>query len=368
MEFLYAHYEGRARAPLYGLLELTYRCNYNCVHCYNRRFAGSEDELRTEEFKDIIDQISALGGLRLCFSGGEPLLREDFFEIYSHAKEQGFIISIYTNGSLLDDAAVSFFRKHPPFNIEITFNAVDSDTYESIVGVKGTFGKAAKAIKRVAGSGLPLTIKANCLRRNKGQIRKIKAFAEKVSGGRNNCFKYDPLVLAGAALRAPEGIRLTAEEIMEVKKSNPEIWQEAARQMCNDGFLERERKFLFQCDSWHTDFVVSPSGRLKFCPFLDKHGVDLRKASFRQGFYDVLPLVTERQFTSDSKCRDCSLRADCYFCPGRSFIETGSEEGPVDYFCELARGRRREEARIRSDYEDREFSCLFSEDKRKGRT
>lgn len=149
--------------------------------------------------------------------------------------------------------------------------------------------------------------------------------------------------------------------------SDPDMRREAVRDLCNEGSLARERKFLFQCDSWHTDFVVSPSGRLKFCPFLDKYGVDLRKSAFKQGFYDSLPRVLERQFGGDSKCRDCSLRADCYFCPGRSFIETGSEEGPVDYFCELARSRRRGEARIRSDYEDREFSCLFSEDKRKGR-
>ena len=104
--------------PIKGQIELTHRCNLNCVHCYCK---GSEDvarnmshaarlasstenrELTTQEWKEILDEIHRKGCLWLCFTGGEPLIRDDFLEIYSYAKEKGFIITINTNGLLLTE-------------------------------------------------------------------------------------------------------------------------------------------------------------------------------------------------------------------------------------------------------------------------
>ncbi len=84
-------------------------------------------------------------------------------------------------------------------------------------------------------------------------------------------------------------------------------------------------------------FLVNPYGKLKFCIFSDKFSVSLKTASFKEGFYKVFPQLLKEQFKTDSKCKDCSLRPFCCYCPARAYLETGDEETPVPYYCELAK-------------------------------
>ena len=71
--------------------------------------------------------------------------------------------------------------------------------------------------------------------------------------------------------------------------------------------------------------------------FSDKFSIDLKTTPFREGFYNVFPRLLKERFKTDSKCKDCSLRPICYHCPARAFLETGDEESPVEYFCQLAK-------------------------------
>src|SRR4030042_1207561 len=91
----------RKRIPLDVSLELTYRCNNRCVHCYcnlpSNNTKALEEELTTEEIKKILNELSSMGSLWLLITGGEPILRNDFAEIYLYAKKKGFLITLFTN-------------------------------------------------------------------------------------------------------------------------------------------------------------------------------------------------------------------------------------------------------------------------------
>jgi MoaA/NifB/PqqE/SkfB family radical SAM enzyme len=104
---LQAQIKGR-RIPLSGMFELTERCNLNCVHCYVNQPASSRvaraRELTTDQVKRILDQAADAGCLFLTLTGGEPLLRPDFIEIYLHARKRGILASIFTNGTHVDTA------------------------------------------------------------------------------------------------------------------------------------------------------------------------------------------------------------------------------------------------------------------------
>jgi MoaA/NifB/PqqE/SkfB family radical SAM enzyme len=124
------------RRPMVGQFELTHRCNLRCRHCYIVRDT-TKAELTYEEICRIIDEFHKEGCLWLCLTGGEPLLREDFLDIYSYAYKKGFIITIFTNAALLNEKMAKYLSRFPPFCIEVTLNGVTRKTYELLVSPTG---------------------------------------------------------------------------------------------------------------------------------------------------------------------------------------------------------------------------------------
>lgn len=339
-------YNKKRHSPLNGQIELTYRCNLNCIHCYCKglevRDQRSENrELTTSEVKKILDEIHKEGCLFLTLTGGDPLVRDDFLELYSYAKAKGFLITIFTNGLLITKEILEHLVKFPPNSIEITLNGITKPTYETITQIEGSFSKVLENIKKIKERNLPLILKSNCLRQNKDEIAKIKAFVDKFLGrGKGKYhFKYDPMIyprLNGD--RSVCDFRLSFQELLELKKQDQDIWREFQQQLhCDFPDLHRDSDYLYLCNAWMKNFFINPYGRLQFCSFFDKFSVDLKTTSFREGFYEVFPKVLDEKFKTASKCRNCSLKPICYNCPARAYVETGSEEEPVEYYCELAR-------------------------------
>lgn len=328
--------------PLIGHIELTHRCSLNCIHCYCK---GSEDEhreLTTDEWKKILDDIHKEGCFWLNLTGGEPLVRDDFLDIYSYAKSKGFLITILTNAHRFTREIIDYLVKSPPIRIDITLNGITKDTYESITQVEGSFFRVMETIRILAEKGLPLMLKTNCLKQNKHEIGRIKAFAEKILGrlSENSCyFKYDSTIHPRLNRdRTPCIYRLSPEELLEVAQQDPDIWeeyQEWARKEFLD--LQRDRSFLYMCDRWKKEFYINPYGRLKFCGLTERFSTDLRATPFKKGFYQVFPRLLKEHFKSDSKCQSCTLRPICGWCPAKAFLETGNEEAPVEYYCQLAK-------------------------------
>ncbi len=341
----------KEHSPVHGQIELTYRCNLNCIHCWCKGLAVSGSrleshtahrELTTEEWKEILDEIQKEGCLSLCLTGGEPLVREDFLEIYSYAKAKGFIITLFTNGYALSEKIVDCLAKSPPYSIEVTLNGITQTTYESITQKKGSYSKVIENIRLLKEKKLHIILKTNCLKANKDELGLIKKWTEELLGKpaeRKYRFKYDPMIYPRLNQdKTPINFRLSFAELAEVKKQDKDIWEEYQKGMHNDSpDLKRDKGFLYNCNAWIENFFIDPYGRLKFCMFSDKFSVDLRATSFKEGFYEAFPRLLNERFKTNSKCRDCSLRPICYYCPARAYLETGNEEGPVPYYCELAK-------------------------------
>ncbi len=337
----------RERYPLSGQIELTYRCNLDCVHCYCKglevRSQKSEvRELTTEEWKKILGILKEEGCLFLCLTGGDPLVREDFLEIYSYAQAKGFLITLFTNGYSLNEKIIAHLAKHPPHSIEITLNGITQTTYESITQRRGSFPKVIENIKLLKERKLRLILKTNCLKANKDELGWIKKWTEELLGRpaeKKYRFKYDPMIHPRLNQdKTPTNFRLSFAELKEIRRQDPDIWKEYQKGLHNDSTdLERDRGFLYNCNAWNKSFFIDPFGRLKFCMLSDKFSVDLRTTPFKEGFYEAFPQLLNERFKTHSKCRDCSLRPICYYCPARAYLETGNEEWPVPYYCELAK-------------------------------
>ena len=338
-------YDKKAHFPFTGQIELTYRCNLDCIHCYCKGL--EQRELTTEEWKKILNILQEEGCVYLCFTGGDPLIRKDFLEIYSYAKAKGFIITIFTNGQALTPKLVDYFVNYSPFSIEITLNGITKETYESITQTPGSFLQVMMAINLLKEKKLPFILKTNCLKQNKQEIGRIKSFTEGLFDnlpGNKFRFKYDPFIYPRQNRdKTPCNYRLSFKEIKDVRKEDPDIWKEYQQSLdCKFARLRRKNKFLYHCNAWQRQFFINPYGWLKFCQMTDKFSIDLKITGFKEGFYNIFPKLLNEKFKTTSKCEGCNLRKFCHRCPARAYLETGDEEAPVPYFCELAKGTYRE--------------------------
>lgn len=154
--------------------ELTNHCNFACAHCYLSN--DSRAELSTDQIFNLLEQMHDYGILYLTLSGGEPLLRPDFELIYQKAHSMGFLINVFTNGSLITDKIVNLFSELPPQKIEITVNGITKETFEKVTLKKESFEATFSGIKKLHNAGIFLGIKTNGMTLNKDEILDIKSY------------------------------------------------------------------------------------------------------------------------------------------------------------------------------------------------
>lgn len=345
-----AYFEARtlgrkALAPFIGQIELTYRCSFRCVHCYCRGSAGQEPELSTAEFKRLLDELRAEGCLWLTFTGGDCLLREDFRHLYAYAKQRGFIVSIMTNGFGFDRALLAQLVKSPPFQIEITLNALTPGVFDRITQTKDALPRVLANIRALARRKLPVSIQSNCMRMNRHEVVPVKRWADALLGRSEteSHFHYDYILhpTLGGDL-TPCRCRLDFKEMAGIIRQDPDMLKEYRKDLaCPAPQSPRGGDSLYWCDAWTQQFFISPSGRLRFCSISDDFSSDLRKVPFRKAFYGMAAKIRRAKFKTASKCRTCGLRPYCGYCPPRAFLETGNEESPIPYLCKLARDTAR---------------------------
>ncbi len=333
----------RIKKPNVCQFELTFNCGLHCKHCYTdgyNRQAYLKKELDTQEVKFILDKVYQAGTVWLCFTGGDPLTREDFMDVYSYAKDKGFIITIFTNAYSMTEEIVKYLKTKPPFVIEMTLNGVTKETYEKISQVKGSFQKAMQGINLILKAKLPLKIKTQITQDNLGEAPKIKKFIQ----GRGLNFR--PSIDLQARLDgdlAPCNLRISPEKILDLNgvKHLPDddcrLSPPTAHRTPHTAHRTPLTN-LFNCAIGGGDgFHIDPYGNTFACNLIRKPAFNLLKVDIDYAMNRLLPLVRNKKFISDSKCNGCNLRKDCHWCPGRAYVETGDMEAPVEYYCELAR-------------------------------
>ncbi|MDD5565852.1 MAG: radical SAM protein [Candidatus Omnitrophica bacterium] len=315
--------------------ELTFRCGLHCRHCYTDCYntaSYASSELALKQITHILDTIFATGVLWVCFTGGDPLIRRDFLDIYAYAKAKGFIITVFSNGYSMTREIAAYFKKKPPFSIEITLNAAETQLYEAISQVPGSFKKAIFGIELIRKYGLPLVLKSQITRDNFGEFRKLERFAASVKA------QFKPSINLHARLNGdaePCAMRLPLEDFVKLNG-----FQIDGDEGCSGGFRKgaAEVHRLFQCAVLSGDgFQIDPQGNVFLCNLLRKPSFNALKDDLRTGLRRLLDEMRAMVFRSDSECSSCRLRGLCHSCPGKAYLETGDCEKPVPYFCRLAK-------------------------------
>lgn len=323
-------------------LELTFKCPLHCQHCYTDCYNTPKDlkkELNTQEIFQILDKVYNSGIFWLCFTGGDPLTRADFLEIYTYAKKMGFIISVFTSGVLITEKIADFFKQLTPFCIELTLNGITQKTYEAISNVKGSYELVMSAIKKLKERKIPFQIKTQMTRQNYQELKEIKDFIESLG------LRFRPDSIVSPRLNqdlTPCRLRLKPKEILEINGrfkakllDNEEMLQVFTCSAGKTGHKPEVNENLFRCASGSDIFHIDPYGNMFLCSLLRKPLINILKKEITDGFR-LFRKIKAKRFKTESKCRTCSISYLCHRCPGEAFLEVGDMEAPVDYFCKLA--------------------------------
>lgn len=334
-------------------LEITARCNLNCRHCYINLPAADAQarsrELTSAEIGHIAAQATDMGAMWVLVTGGEPLLREDFPEIYLGLKRRGLLVSLYTNATLLRDEHFELFRKYPPRDIEVTVYGTTAETYERVTRVPGSFAAFSRNLERILAGGTKVRLKAMALRSN---LQEMAAIGDFCRARTKDYFRFDPLLhlrFDRDERRNAEIIaeRLAPEEIVALEQADGER-SSALESRCGDlireDFAHVGCDHLFHCGAGNGSFAVGYEGQFRLCSSLWAPGTtyDLRRGTLREAWDKFVPRVRDmrsqrREFLE--RCRRCPIINLCLWCPAHSYLETGAMDMPVDYFCRVARAR-----------------------------
>lgn len=335
------HRAATRRQPISGTFELTERCNLACRMCYVRHAPGDAErrakELSATEWLELARQAQDNGMVFLLLTGGEVFLRPDFFEIYSKLTRLGFIITLFTNGTLITDEVAKRLAESPPSRTEITLYGATASTYEAITGVTGSFARCCAGIEALVKHHVPLGLKTTITRQNVGELDAMCLMAH------NWGLPFSSGWLLGKRRDgAPSEVvdcRLSASECVTIEataQSPAAAWAEFALQ---EASLWHDRNF--NCQAGKTSFVVDPRGEMNACLDMSFPAARPLEIGFHDSWEQVQRFV-ESVPPMSPICLACDVRVIyCPRCPAWSYLETSTFTEPIPYLCEIARARQK---------------------------
>jgi radical SAM protein with 4Fe4S-binding SPASM domain len=340
-EFTHAVHErlSEERIPIDVTLEITHRCPLTCQHCYNNLPMADRDaatrELTLQDYQKLLDEMAALGTFWLLFSGGEPFARKDFLDIYTYAKQKGFLITIFTNGTVITPAIADHLVQYPPFAIEITLYGHSREIYEEMTQQPGSYDRCMRGIDLLLERGLPLKLKTVPTSINKHEVFEMQKFAEELGVE----FKFDSLINPRIdCSQSPLGVRLSAAEVVAFDYVDPARKAEYRRLLDHDIATgpPTNGDDLYFCGGGLRSCSIDPYGQMSICVISKRIDYNVRTAGFGQGWNQYLQATRAKKRTRPSKCSSCQIQSLCGMCPANGELEHEDAESPVEFLCQVA--------------------------------
>ena len=347
---------GGAAPRLFHLdIELTERCDNDCVHCCINLPAhdprAAKRELNTGEWKRILDQAAALGALSVRFTGGEPLLRDDFAELYLHARRLGMKVMIFTNARRITHELAALLARVPPLEkVEVSAYGMNRKTYEAVSRTPGSFAQFRRGLDRLLGQGVPFIVKSVLLPANRGEVDEFESWAMSLPWADGPPAVTLLLELRGRRdsarrNRLIESLRLPPEEVVRFLNRRRRVHRRDMMEFCRR-FIAPPGERLFACGAGRGG-CADAYGRLQPCLSLRAPGlgIDLRRASLKRALtsgFSGLRSIVARDPAYIERCARCFLKGLCEQCPARSWSESGTLDASVEYLCRVAHAQARD--------------------------
>jgi len=322
--------------PLTVHIDLTFRCNEKCVHCYIPKVDVSS-ELTTRRWMNVLDELAELGTLFMTFSGGEIFLREDIFDILDYSMKKRFSTSIYTNGILLDEIKIARLLKTRPRQVGISIYSMDTAVHDAITGVGGSLKRSMNAMKLLNVAGINVVIKTILMKSNWRGVGEIQKWVS--SMGRGAVHQYDMIVSPRhEGFRNEDELNLGHGEKIEFLCMRNSNMEEKERSEGMELKSVKRRLNVAPCSAGRNGAYIGPSGDVQPCiEWLIKCG-NVRGSSFKDSWMsagmDEARAFRIRDLNGCSRCADLQ---NCQICPGLNKLDTGSALIPSMLSCNRTR-------------------------------
>lgn len=313
--------------PLNATFELTPFCNFNCVMCYVHLTKEEAERqgrlLSADEWIEIARQAREAGTLYITLTGGEPFLHPEFWKIYSELNKMGFLISILSNGSMIDEAAMEKFREYGmPFRMKLTLYGASDETYKRVCNSPDGFTKISKAVDLLKGAGVPLSLTSTIVRENADDLQKIYVFARE---------KNLPMQHTISVVKSSRGAVNTTEKS-----------RFALSDFSNEITLEELEKTKFPplaspfawCAGYGTSLWMTWHGHLQMCSFMNVPEV-IYSGNLVSDYADLHKKL--QKIKNPAECAECKWQEFCQRCPGILCAESGHPEKTDAGLCDMAK-------------------------------
>ena len=332
------------KVPISGAFELTPRCNFHCKMCYVRQtpeqMALVGRERSKHEWVELARQARQEGLIFLLLTGGEPMLRPDFGEIYEELTQLGLSITINTNGSLLSDELRALFRRLPPAMVNVTLYAATAEGYQRLCGVPGGLERALQTIRFFREIGTFVNINTTITPWNVGQYEGICTLGKKL-GLKIRATLYNfPPTRGGSCdsfrrLSPQEVGRLLARDVQQW--GGPEQVSRIAQGLKTGDEIpmgcSMEPGEGMHCYAGKSQFWITWDGKMTPCGMLPGPAAQPFEVGFRQAWSQTVSAAEQISLCPD--CRDCEMKGTCTNCAAVTWAESGAFDGRPEYMCQV---------------------------------
>ena len=301
----------------------TNACNLNCPHCYRDASKALPDELTTSEAKAMLQQISEAGFMIMIFSGGEPLLRDDIFELVEHAKGLGLRPVFGTNGTLLNRETVKRLKESGAAAMGIGLDSTDAEKHDCFRGVSGSFDKTMEGMKNCREAGLRFQIHTTVMDWNYDEIEQITDLAIESGATAHHIFF---LVPTGRAAHLASGI-MKAEKYEELLERIMDRQKEVPIELkptCAPQFMRIAKqkgmnmRFTRGCIAGIAYCLIGPTGNVQPCAYLDMNLGNVREIPFTEIWRNNEVFKELRTMEYSGSCGRCDYKDVCGGCRARA--------------------------------------------------
>lgn len=337
----------RTRTPANGSIELLPLCNLNCDMCYvrlSREEMERQGRLRTaDEWLEIGRQMKEAGVLFLLLTGGEPFLFPDFRRLYLGLRGMGMILTINTNGTLIDEDLAAFLGKYKPRRVNITLYGTEEKTYENLCHYPGGFGKTMNGIRLLRKYGVDVKVGGSLTKANRDDLDRLLDIGEELGipvrvdtymmpATRERGLPYnmqsrlDPEEAAQArihALKREMGAELFSQYVQQsvYRADHPEPAESKPGHM--------------SCMAGQCSFTINWQGEMRPCVILSEPAVSVFDCGFETAWRTIVEATGK--ILLNAECSTCNVRHLCRTCAASALLEAGSYDSVPDYMCRYAK-------------------------------
>lgn len=315
--------------PLSAHLDLTYRCNERCDHCYLDH--DDKGELTKSEIFSLLDQMAEAGVLFLTLSGGEPFLRRDLFDIIARARDLMFNVKVKTNGVMIRESQAKRLKELGVNKVQLSVYSHRPEVHDAITRLPGSLKRTIGAIRFLRSQGLNVTIANVLMRYNLHDGPEVQKLARELDAK----YTVDPTVTPmmdgnTSVLR----LRIARDDLANVLR-NPDLVGDVDQFCAPPSPLEETAMDEIPCSAGHTSCYVSPYGDLYPCVQFPLPCGNIRREKFIDIWKNSAAMNEVRSIRSGDlpTCSTCAHLTACTRCPGLAYME-GNMRGPSSADCE----------------------------------